>query len=317
MRTLRGYRESSGEYVPLPDLLSAPCHTKIVCTLGPSTSSKETLEAMIAAGMDVACLDFSQRKRSHKVVLDRIRELSEKWNNQIAVIADIKGARIRTGRMESHRGFKIEVGDQIRLTSSQVVGTERRIQICHDDLINALNTDDVIFINNGLIKLVVVEKDHDANDLVCECQSPGNISSNQCCNTPSGKLSVTALSTKDLEDLEFIAKLNPEYVTAPYVAVAADVEKVRDCLRQYGNSDIKIIAKIERPVALENLDAIIKVSDALMFSRGGLNEESEAWGVEKWQNLVRRCNREGKPVIVAVSLAFGSLPCFYTSTNPT
>jgi pyruvate kinase len=120
---------------------------------------------------------------------------------------------------------------------------------------------------------------------------------------PSGKLSVDVITPKDAKDLAFIADLNPEYVAASFVGTADDVRKVRSCLAASGNTDIKIIAKIERPVALENLDEIIQEADALMVARGDLGVEIEAWDVPKWQKeMVKRCNREGKPVIVATQM---------------
>ena len=120
---------------------------------------------------------------------------------------------------------------------------------------------------------------------------------------PSGKLSGNVVTPKDAKDLEFIATLNPEYVAASFVGTAADVRKVRATLEKHGNSDIKIIAKIERPVALENLDEIIQEADALMVARGDMGVELDAWDVPKWQKeMVRRCNKETKPVIVATQM---------------
>jgi pyruvate kinase len=183
--------------------------------------------------------------------------------------------------------FFINHGDNIRVTSELVVGTKDRI----------------IFINDGIVKLVIVEKDEQANDLICVCEAAGNISNHKGCNMPSGKLSVNVVTPKDAKDLAFIATLNPEYVAASFVGFGDDVKKVRKTLEDNGNHDIKIIAKIERPVALENLDEIIQEADALMVARGDLGVEIEAWDVPKWQKeMVKRCNRESKPVIVATQM---------------
>jgi pyruvate kinase len=286
----------------LPKLICAPCHTKIVCTLGPASSSEERLEAMIQAGMDVCRLNFSHGEHSdHKELFDRVRELSRKWNDQVAILCDIQGPKIRTGKMKEP--FHLGKGDVIRVTPQEILGTPERIQISYLNMLQDLNKEDVIFINDGIVKLVVVDKDEANQDLICECRAAGNVSDHKGCNMPSGKLSVDVITPKDANDLAFIAELNPEYVAASFVGTADDVRKVRRCLAINGNTEIKIIAKIERPVALENLDAIIQEADAIMVARGDLGVEIEAWDVPKWQKeMVKRCNREGKPVIVATQM---------------
>lgn len=199
--------------------------------------------------------------------------------------------------------FFINKGDTIRVTPDIILGTKDRISISYKTMLDDLGVDDVIFINDGIIKLAVVDKDLAGNDLICECRASGNISNHKGCNMPSGKLSVDVVTPKDAIDLEFIATLNPEYVAASFVGSAADVRKVRGTLEKHGNSDIKIIAKMERPVALENLDEIIAEADALMVARGDLGVEIEAWDVPLWQKeMVKRCNRESKPVIVATQM---------------
>ena len=281
--------------------ISAPCHTKIVCTIGPASSSEERLEEMILAGMDVCRLNFSHGKhQEHEEMFDRIRRLSKKYDNQVAILCDIQGPKIRTGLMEAP--FHLSPGDIIRVTPEEgVIGNAKRIHISYATMLEDLHKDDVIFINDGIVKLVVVDKDE--KDLVCECVSAGTVSDHKGCNLPSGKLSVNVVTPKDAKDLEFIAKLNPEYVAASFVGTGEDVRKVRNKLEECGNKEIKIIAKIERPVALENLDAIVKESDALMVARGDLGVEIEAWDVPKWQKeMVQRCNRESRPVVVATQM---------------
>jgi pyruvate kinase len=297
---MKGYKEKSGELVIVPELISAPCHTKIVCTLGTASSDEDTLGEMIAAGMDVARMDFSKGEHeAHREVFQRLRALSERWNNQVAIMCDIQGPRILTGKIESP--FEINKGDVIRITPSEVIGNMNRIHITYAPLLNDLNKDDIIFLNDSLIKLSVMQKDEGANDLVCMCRVGGLIDSEQTCSIPSGNLTVDVLTSKDQEDLKLIAKLKPEFVTAPFCHHGDDVKRVRDCLKKHGNAEIKVIAKIERPVALENIDSIIEQADSIMITRGFLGEEMETWDMEKWQKLIKRCNRETKPVIVAVS----------------
>ena len=277
-------------------------NTKIVCTLGPASSDEEVLEEMIKAGMDVCRLNFSHGEHStHQEVFDRVRKLSAKYNNNVAILCDVQGPKIRTGIMKEP--FKLSFGDTIRVTPQEVTGTPQRIQIKYETLLEDLDKDDIIFINDGIVKLVVVEKDMDAGDLICICEAPGDINDHKGCNMPSGKLSVNVVTPKDAEDLKFIAQLDPEYVAASFVGTGEDIKQVRAELEKNGNFSIKIVAKVERPVALENIDDIIRESDALMVARGDLGVEIEAWDVPMWQKeIIRRCNKESKPVIVATQM---------------
>ena len=243
---------------------------------GPASNNDETLEKMILAGMDVCRLNFSHGDYPfHQETFDRIRRLSKKYNDQVAILCDIQGPKIRTGKMATP--FHINLGDTIRVTPDVILGTKERITITYETLIADLNINDVIFINDGIVKLVVIEKDEPANDLICKCHAAGEISNNKGCNMPSGKLSVNVVTEKDAKDLAFIAKLNPDYVAASFVGFGEDIVKVRKTLEENGNTDIKIVAKVERAVALENLDDIIREADAVMVARGDLGVEIEAW----------------------------------------
>jgi len=164
-----------------------------------------------------------------------------------------------------------------------------------------LDVGDTIFINDGIIRLAVKEKT--ATDLVCVVEAGGQISDHKGCNIPSGNISLDVITEKDKNDLAFIAKLDPEYVAASFIGTADDVRKVRKVLAENGNSNIKICSKIERPVAVKNLDDIIDESDCLMVARGDLGVEIPTWEVPIVQKeMVRKCNAAGKPVIVATQM---------------
>lgn len=162
----------------------------------------------------------------------------------------------------------------------------------------------MIFINNGTVKLEVESVDAPNIQLRCEVKTAGKISDNKGCNMPSGNLSVEVVTKKDEADLEFIAKnLVPEYVAASFIGNGEDVRKVRAALSRAGNDNIKIIAKLERPAALENLEEIVRESDAVMVARGDLGVEIEAWDVPSWQKkAVALANRLSTPVIVATQM---------------
>jgi len=274
--------------------------TKIVCTLGPASIKPEVLEEMIKAGMDIVRLNFSHgTHEEHTKTFNMVRELGSKHNQQISIIADIQGPKIRTGVMKEP--FTVKAGDKIGVTPAEVIGTKDLIQIKYETILKDLDKGDVIFINDGVIKLAVEGKD--ADKLNCVVEAGGVISDKKGCNIPSGNISLEVVRPKDVRDLELIAKLNPEWVAASFIGTAADVNSVRDYLKKFGNTDIKIISKIERPVALDNLDEIVETSDAIMVARGDLGVEIDTWDVPLAQKrMCRAANAAGKPVIVATQM---------------
>lgn len=218
------------------------------------------------------------------------------------VHSDIQGPKIRTGVMAEP--FTVSVGHTIRVTPNEVLGTPELIKISYETLVQDLDIGDFIFINDGTVKLEVKDKDVDKNELVCEVLTAGKISDNKGCNMPSGRLSVNVVTEKDAADLDYIARnIDPEFVAASFIGTGEDVRKVRAELAKAGNSKIKIISKLERPVALENLEDIIEESDAVMVARGDLGVEIEAWDVPAWQKkAIFLANKASKPVIVATQM---------------
>lgn len=285
--------------------------TKIVCTLGPASSKPEVLEEMIKAGMDIVRLNFSHgTHEEHTKAFNMVRELGAKYNQQISIIADIQGPKIRTGVMKEP--FVVKAGDKINVTPNEVIGTPELIQIKYETILKDLDKGDVIFINDGVIKLAITGKD--SEKLFCVVEAGGTISDKKGANIPSGNISLEVVRPKDIRDLELIAKLNPEWVAASFIGTAEDVESVRSYLKKFGNTDIKIISKIERPVALTNLEAIVEVSDAIMVARGDLGVEIDTWDVPPAQKrMCRVANAAGKPVIVATQM----LESMITSFRPT
>jgi len=208
--------------------------------------------------------------------------------------------------------FTVNSGDRIDVTPKSIVGTKECIQIKYETLLEDLHPGDTIFINDGIIKLVVEKKNE--TSLTCVVEAGGMISNAKGCNIPSGHLSVNVITPKDREDLKFIASLNPEWVASSFIGKPADVEQVRAALKEFGNDQIKIISKIERPSALVHLDAIIEVTDAVMVARGDLGVEIDTWDVPHAQKeMCRKCNAAGKPVIVATQM----LESMTTAPRPT
>jgi pyruvate kinase len=250
--------------------------------------------------MDIVRLNFSHGAHSdHEALFKSIRELSQKFDHQLSIICDIQGPKIRTGKMKEP--FHVQKGDKINVTPDSVVGTPELIQIKYEQMLKDLGPGDTIFINDGIIKLVVEGKNE--KSLACVVEAGGMISNHKGCNIPAGHLSVNVITPKDREDLKFIAGLNPEWVAASFIGSAEDVRQIRRALQEFGNNDIKIISKIERPVALKNLDEIIEETDAVMVARGDLGVEIDTWDVPGAQKeMCRKCNIAGKPVIVATQM---------------
>jgi len=274
--------------------------TKIVCTLGPASSSEEVLREMIQAGMDMVRLNFSHGTHEEMEALFRtVRRISSEFSEQVSILCDVQGPKIRTGKVKAP--FNVGVGDRIDITPDSVLGTPECVQIKYPNILEDLEVGDQIFINDGTVKLRTVGKSD--RRLSCVVEAGGQISDHKGCNIPKGKLSVNIITEKDKRDLGLIARLDPEYVAASFIGSAEDVEEVRSCLREYGNENIKVMAKVERPSALERIDEIIQASDAIMVARGDLGVEIPAWAVPAAQKqIVRKCNREGKPVVVATQM---------------
>ncbi len=274
--------------------------TKIVGTIGPASESVEMISSLLEAGLDVARINFSHGNREqHRSLFKRLREVSEEKGKHLAILCDIQGPKIRTGKMKEP--FWVNQGDMIRITSEEVLGTPERFSIDHPGIVEELDPDDEIFINDGTIKMRVRKKE--GNDLICEVRNGGLISDRKGCNIPSSNIFVDIPTEKDLADLEVIADLDPEYIAASFIGSSEDVKKIREVLRSHDKDDIKIISKIERPKALENLEEIMEVSDGIMVARGDLGVEIPPYEVPAAQKeMCRLANQAGIPVIVATQM---------------
>lgn len=273
--------------------------SKIVCTLGPATNSKEMLEKLIKAGMNVARLNFSHgTHEEHAELYNIIRETSA----EVAILCDIQGPKIRIGIVDPP--VTLIPGNMINISVNQDVnGSQDLISISHKGFLNDVVKGDFVYINDGLVKLVVQKINKNKGYAECEVVLGGLISSRKGVNIPTGNLSTMNPTQKDVKDLKFIAKLNPEYVAASFVATANEVNEVRRILVNEGSPDIKIISKIERPIALENFDEILKASDAIMVARGDLGVEIPFEELPlRQKEIILKSNIDSKPVIVATQM---------------
>jgi pyruvate kinase len=273
--------------------------TKIVATIGPASNNKEMLKALAREGVDVFRLNFSHGKHEdHQKVVNYIREINSEMGTHIAILQDLQGPKIRVNEMEP--GVEIKAGETITITTKEVLGNKDLVSTSYEGLPNDVKVGDMILIDDGKIELRV--KDVRGVEVTCTVIYGGPLKSRKGINLPFSKVSAPSLTEKDLEDLKFGLKNRVDWVALSFVRKAKDIEALREIINEH-KSTTRIVAKIEKPEALENIDDIIAATDAVMVARGDL-------GVEIWMEevpmvqkmLVEKCNRASKPVIVATQM---------------
>ncbi len=271
---------------------------KIVSTLGPASSSKTMLKKLVDAGVDIFRLNFSHGTHDEK------RELVKKIksvDDDVGILADIQGPKIRVGKFKDKIAYSLNIGQDVKVFEKDVEGDQDQFSIPLKGFLKSMRVGEVFFVNDGIIKIEVKSKAEDY--LIGEVLAGGMISDRKGVNIPTGELKQRVPTEKDIKDLELIAELNTEYVAISFVSDGSDVLHVKKILETYGNNKIKLISKIERPIALENFDAILEVSDGIMVARGDLGVEIDPDKVPLMQkDIIYKCNKEGKPVIVATQM---------------
>jgi len=272
-----------------------PRKAKIVCTIGPACRRAKTLEKLLAAGMNVARLNFSHGTREeHRVVFDALRRL----DGNVAIMQDLAGPKIRIGEMRSGSA-RLRDGEQFILTTRDVPGDERQARVTHPSLPSGVRRGDDIYLADGIIHLVVERVR--GRDIECRIVHGGVLTSRKGLNVPRLRLK-GALSAKDLGDLGFGLAMGVDYVAVSFVRNAAAVRRVKAIIRKRGSSAL-VVAKIEVQKALDHLDAIIDASDAIMVARGDLGVEIQPERVPVVQKeIIERCRERGRPVIVATQM---------------
>jgi pyruvate kinase len=274
--------------------------TKIVATLGPASESVEVLEKLLQSGMNVARLNFSHSDFSvHQRRLDNLKEASQKIGLSCAVLQDLGGPKIRTGNFKTDSVI-LTVGQLFTLTTDEIVGDEKKVSVSYPQLPQEIKIGEFIFLDDGRIKLQV--KEASGNDVVCEVLVGGQISGRRGLNLPGSELSVKSLTEKDRADLEFGVSNKVDFVALSFVREASDISELREILTARGCS-AKIVAKIETPQAIQNIDEIIRLSDWIMVARGDLAIETPFEKVPIEQKIItEKCNAAGKPTIVATQM---------------
>src|SRR6478609_3721767 len=284
---------------------------KIVCTLGPATSSLEQITALVESGMDVARLNFSHGAHEHHATAyQRVRQASDSTGHAVAVLADLQGPKIRLGTF-ADGPVEWPTGAQVCITVDNVPGNAQRVSTTYKDLANDVVVGDRLLVDDGKLALTVVRVE--GPDVVCLVVEGGPVSNNKGLSLPGVAVSVPALSEKDEEDLRFALRLGVDFIALSFVRSADDVELVRDIMRQE-DIYVPVIAKLEKPEAVENLEAIVEAFDAIMVARGDLGVELALEEVPLVQKRAIQAARErDKPVIVATQM----LESMITNSRPT
>lgn len=286
--------------------------TKVIATVGPASISKEVMLNMIQAGVDVIRLNFSHGdRRFQQTVVDQVREINETYNYSIAILADLQGPKIRVREVEEP-GLMLEDGSELLISTGTGIGTREMVYIQYSEFARDVKAGETVLVDDGKIVLEVIETN--GTDLVrLKVINGGLLTSKKGVNLPNTKISLPCLTKKDLEDLEFALQNDVEWVGLSFVRSASDVIELKHMIAAQGKL-AKVIAKIEKPEAIQDINHIIREADALMVARGDLGVEIPMQDVPLIQkDLIKKCLRNSKPIIVATQM----MESMITNYNPT
>ncbi len=274
---------------------------KIVCTMGPATASPERMLGLVEAGMDVARMNFSHGSHEdHHKVYDLVRSTAEQTGRAVAVLADLQGPKIRLGKFAD--GPHVwNTGDLVTITSEVILGTIDRVSCTYEKLPLEVKAGDRLLIDDGKVAVEVTGVDH-GTDIRCLVVEGGPVSNNKGVSLPNVAVSVPALSDKDAEDLRFALGLGVDLVALSFVRSPDDIKLVHEIMAEEGRT-VPVIAKVEKPEAVEHLEAIVLAFDGVMVARGDLGVELPLDQVPLVQKrAVQLCRENAKPVIVATQM---------------
>lgn len=285
--------------------------TKIVCTIGPASDNQDTIQALILNGMNVARLNFSHGSHEgHLQKIKMIRELSAKLDRPIAILLDLAGPKIRIGHIPDP-GIVLTPGHQFILTSRPIEGSMEAVSLTYKDLPREVKVGDRLLLADGLMELLVEEANE--TDIICKVVTGGVLTSHKGINLPTGTIRTASLTEKDRSDLLFGLENGVDFIALSFVKTAEDIKMVKDIIAAKGK-DTPVIAKIEKHEAVDNIDAIMDISDGIMVARGDLGVEIPLEDVPLIQKrLIAKANMCGKPVITATQM----LRSMVTSPRPT
>jgi pyruvate kinase len=318
VKSAKSSAKAAGKSVaPLVDPLSIPApsgvleaerprRAKIVATLGPASSSEEVFRDLVRAGLDVARLNFSHGTHAQKAELIRmVRKVAREEGKPICILADLQGPKIRTGKLKDHKPVMLVAGERLTITPREIEGTAAKVGTTFTTLAENLEPGSRILLSDGLIELAVeriVPSKDGGNDVVCIIINGGMLGENKGINLPGIPVKVPSLTEKDEEDLIFAVGQDVDTIAVSFVRNADDVRHVKGRLDAL-KSDAWIIAKLEKPQAIEHLDSILEVADGIMVARGDLGVEVPPEKVPAIQkHIIRRAAEYRKPVITATQM---------------
>jgi len=274
--------------------------TKIVCTIGPASETREMIKSLVQSGMNVARLNFSHGTLAeHKEKIGIIREVSDELNIPVSILQDLAGPKIRVGPIPEP-GIRIEPGKTFILTTKKIMGNPEKVSVSYGRLPTEVKAGDRILLADGFMELVV--KSIENEEIHCEVITGGILTSHKGINLPTGSIQAPSMTEKDKKDLIFGLENNVDYVALSFVRKAEDILKVKEIIEQQ-IKDTPVIAKIEKHEAISNIDEIMEVSDGIMVARGDLGVETPLEKVPSIQKmLIKKANLMGKPVITATQM---------------
>lgn len=275
--------------------------TKIIATIGPACNTKEILRKMIHEGIDVVRLNFSHGKHTdHEPVIRIIKELNLELGTNVAILADLQGPKLRIGEVENN-GVILENGSHIKFVSEECIGTAERVFMSYKPLPVDVNPGETILVDDGKIKLEVVSTNR-INEVTLKVISGGKLSSKKGVNLPNTNISLPSLTEKDINDANYVLDFDIDWIALSFVRNAKDIAGLRELIHKK-NKHTKIIAKIEKPEAIADIDNIIDATDGVMIARGDLGVETPFNQVPILQKqIVHKCILKSKPVIIATQM---------------
>lgn len=275
--------------------------TKIVATIGPATSSFDMLKSIISEGVDVCRLNFSHGTYDdHRKVIEHIRTIRDQHHDSISILLDLQGPKLRVGEMENGK-VELITGSVITVTTKEQISTSNCIYVKFPTLPADIKPGEIILLDDGKLQLDVIETDLREN-ITCKVTYGGWLSSRKGFNLPQTKLSIPALTEKDKADLAFGIEMGVDWIGLSFVRKAEDIAELKAIIEEHEWKP-RVVAKIEKPEALENLEAIIQVTDGVMVARGDLGVEMPMEQVPIIQKqIVKACIRQSKPVIIATQM---------------
>ena len=288
-------------------------HTKIIATVGPASRSDAMLDALIAAGTDIFRLNFSHgTQQSQGETFARVRAAAGRARREVAILQDLGGPKIRTGRNKGGKPVQVAHGDRLTIVTGDALGERGRVSTAFAGLAQSVRPGDRLLLADGLVELRVDATDGAAIETTVV--EGGAIGEHKGINAPGVPLPASAITAKDADDLRFGLSLGVDMIAVSFVQTAADLRQARQLIAEAGGGDVPLVAKLERPQALERLDEILAASDAVMVARGDLGLEMPLERVPRAQKeITLAARRNGTPVIVATQV----LESMTTEARPT